>query len=156
MGPNSRYRANDCTGYSKSTLVNEEIHMYAKAAVTSARLFVGAATVVCTMFAGNVVAKDKIVTVAIHVSAQGLDLSQPADAQTFYTRLQNAAWVACTRGDRVGLSPVEPLKVCYEKALGDAVHASNRPIVTHIYLDTHTLQEAAVHGIEVPAQVAAK
>ena len=130
--------------------------MHAKSAVTSARFFVGAATVVCTMFAANVVAKDKIVTVAIQVSARGLDLSQPADAQTFYTRLQNAAWVACTRGDRVDLLPVDPLKVCYEKALGAAVHASNKPLVTQIYLATHTLQEAAAHGIDVPAQVAAK
>jgi len=130
--------------------------MYAKSAVTSGRLLVGAASVICALFAGNVIAKDKIVTVAIQVSARGLNLSQPADAQTFYTRLQNAAWVACTRGDRVDLLPVDPLKVCYEKALGAAVHASNKPLVTQIYLATHTLQEAAAHGIDVPAQVAAK
>ena len=130
--------------------------MYAKATLISARLLIGAAAVVCTLFTGNVVAKDKIVTVALHVSAQGLDLSRPADAQTFYTRLQNAAWVACTRGDRVDLLPVNPQKVCYEKALGDAVHASNKLLITQMYLATHTLQEAASHGIELPAQVAAK
>jgi len=131
--------------------------MYAKAPVTSAGLLVGAATVVCTLFAGNVAAKDKIVTVAIHVSAQGLDLNQPVDAHTFYTRLQNAAWVACTRGeDRVDLVPVDPLKSCYEKALGNAVHASNKPLVTQIYLADHTLQQAAAYGIEVPGQLAAK
>lgn len=130
--------------------------MYAKAAVTSARLLVGAATVVCTLFAGNVAAKEKIVTVSVHVSAQGLDLTQLADAQTFYTRLENAAWLVCTRGTRVDLLPVDPLKSCYQKALGDAVHTSNKPMVTQIYLATHTLQEAAAHGIEVPAQLAAK
>jgi UrcA family protein len=129
--------------------------MYGKAPITSVGLLLGAATVVGMLPGGNVAAKDKIVTVAIHVSAQGLDLSQPADAQTFYTRLQNAAWVACTRGDRVDLLPVDPLKSCYEQALGDGVRASNKRLVTQIYLATHTLQEAAAHGIEVPAQVAA-
>jgi hypothetical protein len=44
---------------------------------------------------------------------------------------------------------------CYQKALGEAVHASNKPLVTQIYLATHTLQEAASHGIE-PAQLVAK
>ena len=130
--------------------------MYAKAPLTSARPLVVAASVVCTLFAGNLAAKDKIVTVAIQVSARGLDLNKPAGAQTFYTRLQNAAWVACTRGDRVDLLPVDPQKVCYEKALGDAVHASNKLLITQMYLATHTLQEAASHGIDVPAQVAAK
>ena len=130
--------------------------MYAKSAVRSARLLVGAAAVICTLFAGNVVAADKIVTISVQVSPKGLDLSQPAAAQTFYTRLQNAAWSICTRGTRVDLLPVDNLQACYEKALGDAVHASNQPLITQIYLASHTLEEAAKHGIEVPAQVAAK
>jgi UrcA family protein len=130
--------------------------MYAKSAVTGTRLVVGVASVVCTLFAGNVVAEDKIVTISVQVSPKGLDLSQPADAQTFYTRLQNAAWSVCTRGTRVDLLPVYHLPGCYEKALGDAVHASNKPMLTRIYLETHTLREAAAHGIDVPAQVAAK
>src|SRR5215472_4090808 len=130
--------------------------MYAKAAVTSVRLFVGAASVVCTLFAGNVVAEDKIVTISVPVSSTGLDLSQPADAQRFYTRLKNAAWSVCTRGTRVDLLPVYHLQDCYEKALGDAVHDSNTPMLTRIYVETHTLREAAAHGIGVPAQVAAK
>jgi len=130
--------------------------MYAKAAVTSAHLLLGATTVVSTLLASSVTAKDKLVTVSIQVSPQGLDLSQPADAQTFYTRLDNAAWTVCTRADRVGLVPVENKFKCYQRALGEAVHASNKPLVTRIYLATHTLQEAAAHGIDVPAQVAAK
>ena len=130
--------------------------MCPKAPVTSARLLIGAATVVCTLFAGNGVAKEKIVSVSVQVSRAGLDLSQPADAQKFYTRLKNAAWLVCTRGTRVNLLPsVDPIR-CYQQALGDAVHATNKPLVTQIYLATHTLQEAAAHGIEVPAQVAAK
>ena len=130
--------------------------MYAEAAAASARLLVGAVMVVCTLFAGNLTAKDKIVTVSVQVNPQGLDLSQPADAQAFYTRLDNAAWTVCTRADRVGLVPVENKFKCYQRALGEAVHASNKPLVTRIYLATHTLQEAAAHGIDVPAQVAAK
>jgi UrcA family protein len=130
--------------------------MNTKLAVICVRTILGSAAAACALFAGNVAAKDKIVTVAIHVSAQGLDLSQPVDAHTFYTRLQNAAWVACTRGDRVDLLPVDPLKSCYEKALGNAVHDSNKPLVAQIYLATHTLQEAARHGIEIPSQLAAK
>src|SRR5690348_15574813 len=130
--------------------------MYVKAAVTTGRSLVGVATIVCTLVAGNVAAKDKIVTVSVHVSAQGLDLTQPADAQTFYTRLQNAAWFVCTRGTRVDLLPVDPPKICYDKALGSAIHSAKAPTLTQIYLATHTLQEAAAQGIEVPAQVAAK
>ena len=129
--------------------------MYAKVAVTSARLLLGAATAACALFAGSVAAKDKIVTESVRVSPAGLDLTQPADAQTFYTRLENAARIVCTRGTRVGLLPVENQFKCYENALGEAVHASNRPLVTQIYLATHNLEEAASHGIE-PAQLVAK
>src|SRR5579864_4479848 len=57
------------------------------------------------------------VVVAIHVSTQGLDLSQPADAHTFYTRLKRAAWVACTTGNRLDLVPSDNPGGCSEKAL---------------------------------------
>lgn len=130
--------------------------MYAKVAITSTRLLIGATAVVCTLLAADVSAKDKIVTDSVKVSPQGLDLSRPADARTFYTRLENAAWVVCTRGTRVGLLPADDQFKCYQNALGDAVHASNKPLVTQIYLAAHTLQEAAAHGIDVPAQLAAK
>jgi UrcA family protein len=135
--------------------MNEEIHMCAKAAITTARLLFGATTVACALSAGSVAAKDKLVTDSVRISPQGLDLSQPADAQTFYTRLENAAWIVCTRGTRVGLLPPDDRFRCYQRALGEAVHASNMPLVTQIYLATHTLQEAASHGIE-PAQLVAK
>jgi UrcA family protein len=128
--------------------------MYTKAAVMSARSILGAAAVVCALFAGNVAAKDHGVTVAIHVSTQGLDLSQPAGAHEFYTRLQHAARVACTHGNRVDLTPAP--EGCYEKALGDAIRSANVPLLTQVYLETHTLREAAARGINVPAQMAAK
>lgn len=130
--------------------------MYTKLAVAGARLVLGVATVAGTLFPTDpAVASDHNVTVVLHVSAKGLDLSQPADARTFYSRLENAAWVACTRGDRVDLLPVEDLKGCYEKALGGAIRSAKAPMLTQIYLTTHTGQEAATHGVDLPAQIAA-
>ena len=129
--------------------------MYTKSIVVSSRSVLAATCVACSLFAGTVVAKDHNVTISLRVSSQGLDLSQPADARTFYTRLENAAWTVCTRGTRVGLLPADDKFRCYQTALGEAVHASNKPLVTQIYLATHTLQEAASHGIE-PAQLVAK
>jgi UrcA family protein len=130
--------------------------MYIKTVVVSARSLIGAATVACTLFAGSVVAQDQNVTIALQVSSQGLDLNRPGDAQTFYTRLDHAAWVVCTHGNRVDLVPSDDPKGCHEKALGGAVRAAKVPMVTQIYLTYHTLQQAAVHGIDVPAQIAAK
>jgi UrcA family protein len=138
------------------TPIHEEIHMYTRTAPTTAWSLLGAVAVVGTLLGRNVAAKDHDVTVAIHVSTQELDLSHPADAQTFYTRLKNAAWVACTRGNRVNLVPVDNLQGCCENALGGAIRSAKAPLLTQIYLETHPLQEAAKHGIEVPAQMAAK
>ena len=130
--------------------------MYTKTAVMSARWVLGAAAIACTLFAGNVAAEGRAVTVAIRVSTQGLDLRQPAGVHEFYIRLQRAARVVCTHGDRVGLEPSPDPEGCYEKALGDAIRSANRPLLTQVYLATHTLREAAARGIDVPAQIAAK
>ena len=135
---------------------NEEIDMHTKSAGRGIWTLLGGAAVACALFTGNVAAEDKIVTVAIQVSSQGLDLSQAPDARTFYTRLTNAAWVACTRGNRVDLLPADDLKGCYETALAGAIRAARRPILTQFYLETHASLEAASHGIQLPAQVAAK
>ena len=129
--------------------------MYTKTAFLRAASFLGAAAG-CALFAGNVPARDHIVTESYKINTQGLDVSRPADAQTLYTRLGNAAWFVCVRGMRADLLPADDRKACYEKALGDAVRVTNRPLVTQIYLATHTLQEAAAHHIELPDQVAAK
>jgi|SRR5580704_10919785 len=128
--------------------------MYFKNVTLSAVL--SAAAIVCALFSGDVAAKDYKVSVAIPVSTEGLDLSQPADVQTFYTRLKNAAWVACTRGDRVNLAPPDNLTACYEKALGGAIRSANVPSLTQLYLANHTLQQAVAFHIPVPAQIAAK
>jgi UrcA family protein len=130
--------------------------MSTKLAVAGARLVLGVATVAGTLFATNpAFAGDHNVTVVLHVSAKGLDLNRPADARTFYSRLENASWVACTRGDRVDLLPVDDLKGCYEGALGGAIRSAKAPMLTQIYLTTHTVLEAAAHGVDLPAQVAA-
>jgi UrcA family protein len=130
--------------------------MYTKTAVMSARYLIGAATVACTLFAGSVVAKDDAVTVSIQVSTQGLDVSQPRGAQKLYWRLQYAARVACTHGNRVGLAPSPDPDGCREKALADAIRAANLTQLTQVYLASHTLREAAAHGIDVPVQMATK
>jgi UrcA family protein len=141
--------------FTQSTHIHEEVHMYTKLAAAGARSILGCASVAGILLAGNAAAaKDHNVTVAIHVSTEGLDLGQPADARTFYSRLKNAALVACTRGNRVNLVPVDDLKGCYEKALGGAIRSAKAPTLTQIYLATHTLQEAAARGIDVPAQIA--
>jgi hypothetical protein len=57
---------------------------------------------------------------------------------------------------RVDLVPFRDPQGCYEKALGNAVRAANLKLLTQVYLATHTLQEAAARGIDVPVQVAAK
>jgi UrcA family protein len=120
------------------------------------RLFVAIASVACTLFAAGAGAKSHEVTVAIHVSTQGVDLSQAADAHTFYARLQNAAWEACTRANRVDLQPVDDVRGCYESALSAAIRSVKAPTLTQVYLENHTMQEAARQGITLRAQLAAK
>jgi UrcA family protein len=128
--------------------------MYPKKAVMAACSVFGAAMVACTLFAGNVVAKD--VEVAYQVSTRGLDLRQPAGAHEFYGRLKKAAQIVCTHGNRVDLQPSSDPTGCYEKALGDAIRSVNVSLLTQVYLETHTLREAAARGIGMPVQVAAK
>ena len=112
-------------------------------------------TVACTFLAGDVVAGNKSINVSVHVSNQGLDLSTPADARTFYARLRRAAGEVCTHGNRVGLVPLSHPESCAEQALADAIRSAEVPLLTQIYSTTHTLQEAAARGIDVPAQVVA-
>jgi UrcA family protein len=128
--------------------------MFTKKAVMTVWPIYGATIVACTFFAGNVLAKD--VKIDYRVSAQGLDLREPAGALEFFSRLQHAAGIVCTHGNRVGLQPSPDPKGCYEKALGDAIRSANVPLLTRVYLETHTLREAAAHGIGLPVQVAAK
>jgi hypothetical protein len=47
-------------------------------------------------------------------------------------------------------------KACYEEALGAAVAAIKVPLLSQMYLATHTPQQAAACGITAPVQIAAK
>ena len=130
--------------------------MYTETVPANNSALLGLVAVICTLVGGTVAAKAHEVTVAISVSTKGFNLNRAEDAQSFYTRLKNAAWVACTRGNRVNLKPVDDLQDCYEKALASAIRSLRAPLITRIYLETHPLQQAAKHGIGVPAQLAAK
>jgi UrcA family protein len=136
--------------------IHEDIHMHSETAFMSAWSALGATLIAGALFAGSVAAKDQELTVAYRARTQGLDLSQAAGARTFYLRLQHAAEVVCTHGMRVDLKPVTDKGACYEKALGNAIRSANQPLLTQVYLQTHTLRDAAALGIELPVQVAAK
>jgi UrcA family protein len=116
-----------------------------------------AAVAVCAVLSGPAAqANDHVVTIRLPVATAGLDLRQPAAARELYGRLKEAARTVCGSGDRVGLEPVTDFSSCYEKALGNAIRSVNRRELTMAYLKTHTLQDAATQGIDVPTLVAAK
>lgn len=127
-----------------------------KIAFMSTCAAVGTAVALCGFLAGTVSAKDREVTVAYRVTTQGLDPSQPAGAQELYSRLEHAAQVVCTHGMRVGLKPEADENACYQRALAQAIRSAKLPLLTRVYLETHTLREAAARGIEVPLTLAAK
>jgi UrcA family protein len=135
-----------------TTQQNEEILMKFYTSRVSGMLI--AAIVACLPCVGALADTSPPVTVAITVKGDGLVLTRPADAERFYIRLKNAAWVACTRGNRVNLKPVDDEQQCIEDALGAAVHNLKAPLVTRRYLATHSVQTAAAHHIEVPIQSA--
>jgi UrcA family protein len=115
-----------------------------------------AAVAACVALSGPAQANDHPFTIRLPVSTAGLDLSQPAGAGELFGRLKAAARIVCGSGNRVGLEPVADFQSCYEKALGAAIRSVNRPQLTIAYLKTHTLQDAAAQGIDVPTLIAAK
>ena len=117
---------------------------------------IGAMLIACTMLAGGAMAKDQEFPVDYRVNARGLDLAQSAGAQELYARLQHAAQVVCTHGMRVDLVPTADPKACIEQALGNAVRTANVKLVTQVYLASHTIQEAAARGIDLPVRIATK
>jgi UrcA family protein len=130
--------------------------MYTRTVFMSVRSLLGATTLACTLLSGTVAASDHTLTISLQVNSEGLDLTQPSDAQKFYARLDHAAQIVCTHGERVDLAPVDDPKACHEKALAEAVRAAKVPMLTQIYFTYHTLQQGAALGIEVPVQTAAK
>jgi UrcA family protein len=133
----------------------EEVPMYSKTAFMNSRLIIGATAVAAALFAGSVSAKEPV-SVAYQVTTQGLDVSQSAGARELYQRLQHAATIVCTHGMRVDLASVPDPQGCYEKALADAVRSAKLPLLTQVYLVTHTRQEAAARGIDMSQRVATK
>jgi UrcA family protein len=136
--------------------IHQEIHMYTKTTIVNGWSVIAGAIVACTWFAGDVVAQGQEVTVAYHVSTHGLDLSSPAGVRELYRRLKNAAWIVCTRANRVGLEPYPSPDVCYENSLAAAIRSAHMPLLVQEYLETHSLGQAVAHRIDVPVQLAAK
>jgi len=127
--------------------------MYTKSLFWSSLL---GATVACSLFAGGIAAAEHPVTLAIQVDTAGLDPSRPVDAQMLYSRLQRAATQVCSSNYRVGLAPVAEPRACYEKAFADAIRDAKQPLLTQLYLATHTPQQAAAHGIDAPSHLASR
>ena len=129
--------------------------MDTKTSVINAKPFICiAAAAACALLSGALQAHE--VTVRIPVSAAGLDLSQPAAARELYRRIRVAARLACGDHYQVGLEPIDNFGDCYEQVLGGAIRSANQLELTMAYLATHTREDAAAHGIRVPASVAAK
>jgi len=113
-----------------------------------------AALAACAVLASPVQANE--VLVRIPVNTAGLDLSQPAAARAVCGRIQQAARIACTSGNRVGLAPPASYVGCYEKALGAAVGSAHQLQISIVYLESHTPREAATYNIDVPVRMAAE
>lgn len=130
--------------------------MYTKTAALRARCTLAATALGCALLTVSAVADEGKVVVRIPVNEQGLDLSDPAGARELYQRLDYAAYVACTRANRVGLAPSPDPRGCSERALAAAVRSAHLPLLTEAYLARHTLREALANGIQLPPQMAAK
>jgi UrcA family protein len=115
-----------------------------------------ATIVVSALFAANVLAASHSVDVSAPINTSGLDLSRPADVRTLYKRVKGTAEYLCGTSNRVGLAPADDPKGCYEMALADAIRSARLPMLTRLYLNTHSLQEAKARGIEIPPQVSAR
>ena len=135
---------------------HEENHMDTQSTFINARSLLAAAVAAGMLFSGDVLADNGPVSVAVSVSTRGIDPSQPAGAHEIYRRLRDAAWIVCTRANRVGLEPLADPEACSEKALGEAIRSAHIPLLTQAYLQKHSLEQAVAHGIDLPLQVAAK
>ena len=121
---------------------------------TTCTLWAGIA--VSALLAGNAVAASHGVIVSAPINTSGLDLSRPADVLTLYKRVKGAAEYLCGTSNRVGLAPADDPKGCYETALADAIRSARLPMLTRLYLSTHSPQEAKARGIEISPQVSAR
>jgi UrcA family protein len=135
--------------------IHRETNMNTNRPVFSAMSFIcGAALAACAALAGPLQAKE--VLVRIPVDTAGLDLGQSAAARKVYGRMQRAAQIACTTGNRVGLAPPASYVGCYERALGAVVGSVHQLQISIVYLESHTPRDAATYGIDVPVRMAAE
>jgi len=104
---------------------------------------------VCAAANSGAFADDRIIKIKQMVRSADVDLSQPEGGRRVYARLTAAARTVC--GPRVGLEPVQNFDRCVDKALSNAVRSAHQPQVTLVYLESHTLQQAALSGIAVPS-----
>jgi UrcA family protein len=143
--------------FSRPSHIHREsnVNTNAPALCAKSRICIAAAAA-CAVLSVAAQAEELIFMVQATVATAGLDLSQPADARELYTRLSKAAGTVCSDRSRVDALPVADFASCYQKALGDAVRSANRTQLTLVYLQTHTLQDAANRGIGVPTLVVAK
>lgn len=119
-------------------------------------LIIGVVALSGGLTTGAVASEGTPITVAIHVDAHGLNLSDEGDARKFYRRIKYAAWVACTDADRVELAPVDDVQQCADRSLANAIRSVGLPTLTRFFLETHTLQQAAAMGIDVGMVAVAK
>ena len=111
--------------------------MYTRRAFVGAWPVLRAALVACSLFAGSVGAKD--VTVAVPVSTQGLDLSQPAGAQKLYWRLLRLRGWPARMATGSAWPPPMTRRVAVRRRSADAIRAADLPLLTQAYLATHTV-----------------
>jgi UrcA family protein len=130
--------------------------MYIKSTASRRLLAAGALATCALLLAGGSAAKEFDVKVAIPVDTRGIDLKQLSGAQEMYRRIEHAANVACTYANRVDVKPVANVVACREEAVGNAVRSANSPLLAQVYLENHTLRQAATYGIQIPRQLASK
>ena len=84
------------------------------------------AAVLALAAAGGAYAGDRPEAPAVHVSTQGLDLNNPADAQKIYTQLSQAARQVCNAGPHEVFTSDESERVdiCYRQTMSDVVTKS--------------------------------
>jgi UrcA family protein len=81
-------------------------------------------------------AKDQIVTKSQVVRFGDLNLSSDAGIRTLYQRIRSAAKNVCAQTNDTMVLERKNLRLCLDKAVGDAVDKINRPALTAMYRST--------------------
>jgi UrcA family protein len=132
-----------------------EFNMTTKNALLRTKPYLGVAALAASVLLTGLVHAGNTFSIKFTVDTNGLDLTHEAGVRDLYSRLKNAADAVCNNVYRVGLEPVANYADCYEKALAAAVKLVNKPLLTQVYLDAHTLKDAAAHDVKVASLAAA-